>query len=173
MRSIVRAIVWIITIFSAGCLPNPPEKIELNRAYNDERRSRRIPIIPSHWTGHGIGEGHWGNPAFSDPSTTSNPMHARKEVFFESVRNLHREFDYYYSGRKYPSKIKSGSLDWEELTICYDYVAAREGKNPWQCTVSCGPHFPEINRSGKMQGEVTLEEAEAILKEWRISRLNY
>jgi hypothetical protein len=84
---------------------------------------------------------------------------------------LHQEYDHYYSGKKYSSKFEQNGLDWESLTIRYDYVAAGEGKNPWQCSISCGPHFPEISQSVKMLGEVTFEEAEAILKEWGIGRL--
>jgi hypothetical protein len=164
----------IITILSVGCNFNPPKTGPFGHGYNEERRTRHIPIIPDGWNGRGgYREADWGNPDLADPKTTRNPMHARKEIFVDASRGLHREYDYYYSGKEYPSQYKRDSTDREELTIRYDFEAARMGQNPWRCEVNCGPHYRFPPRAGEVCGQVTFEEAEAILKDWGISRLNY
>src|SRR5262249_47944618 len=143
------------------------------RASNPLRMSHQVPIIPDHWNGFGGGrDATWGNPAFADARTTNNAMHARKYVVADGRGGLRREDDYYYSGRKYPSEIERGEMDSEELTIQHDFEAPT-GRDPWRCTINCGPHYRRSTRSDTVDGQVTLAEAEAILKEWGISRLNY
>ncbi len=162
-----------VVSLSVGCRIRPPEG-ELGREYNEERKARQVPIIPDDWNGRGgYLEADWANPAKANPKTTENPMHAMKYLSVDPRRNLHQEYDYYYSGKKFPSKSEPDSFVSECLTVRYDYNAARAGKNPWRCDVSCGPHYRDTFRADERSGEVTFEEAEAILKEWGISRLNY
>jgi len=162
---------FIVTpCFIAGCGPSP--NAVCGPASNNQRQSHRLPVIPATWIESGTSDdANWTNPAFADTKTEYLPMHARKYSVANKQGQLKFEIDYYYSGRKYPSLSEPNSFERERVTIKYDFEAERAGKNPWRCDVSCGPHYQM--GSSMDNGQVSLEEADAILKEWGISRLNY
>jgi hypothetical protein len=95
-------------------------------------------------------------------------MHSRKELFLDfKSGELWREDDFYQSGKQcHLMGSDPGQLNPEELTITYNFKEARAGKAPWHCRVNGGSHY-----ASSKDGEVTLEEAEAILKEWGLKRL--
>ncbi len=165
-------VAFIIMACMVGGCGGPSPDAVCGPAANNQRRSHRLPVIPTNWIGSGTDDcANWTNPALADPKTEHLPMHASKYTVADKLGRLTQEFDYYYSGRQYPSLSEPNSMERERLTIEYDFEAERAGNNPWRCDVSCGPHY----RSGSNMdnGQVSLEEAEAILKEWGLSRLNY
>jgi hypothetical protein len=175
MPRITRIAVWgIVAVFSAGCFPGPAAH---GRSFNEARKTRKIPIIPEHWKEMGRvrdadwSDAHWSDPTLASSEAPSNPMHASKYVVIDAHGNLLQECDCYWSGRKYPSGLEPNRSNPECLTIRYDFGAERMGKNPWRCEISCGPHYRDT--PPQLAGQVTLDEAEAILKEWGLSRLNY
>lgn len=162
------------TLLLAGCSSVPSDSDVRGRISNNDRMLRSIPIIPDGWVGsNGVTNISWSNPAFADPTTAQRPMHARKYSYANRAGHLLRETDFYYSGKKYRSEFESDQTDWEELSISYNFEAAHAGKEPWRCVINCGPHYRRATNTSMVDGQVTLEEAEKILDQWGIRRLNY
>jgi hypothetical protein len=135
------------------------------REWNEERKSRKLPVIPAKWefTWGGRTCGRWYNPLCKDPAKTNSRMYRSKGVSWSEKGEILKEVDIYQNDKFYESKSEPGSSYIEMLHITYDYKLAAEGENPWECQIFDGPR----------RGMHSLEEAEKILKEWGLSRLNY
>jgi hypothetical protein len=163
--------VTATSMMMVGCYRGPTAVTVYGRASNPDRVKRGLPVIPITWIERGGGpQADWVNPACSNPATTHDPMHSHKDLFIDKSGNPLKETDYYQSGKWYPGLYHDpddpNSKKLEELYITYDFEAARAGKNPWYCEVNGGPH------ARMPTGEVTLDEAEAMLKEWGLKRLD-
>lgn len=166
---VLSMIALVVCIFLPGCYRGPDATKVYGRAANPDRKARGIPVIPDAWIERrGGDQADWGNPAFADPVTTRNLMHTGKETFLDKSGNPEREYDNYQSGKQYTAiGGDPGELFPETLTINYDFKAAKEGKNPWRGYVNCGP----LERVGSGP-DLTLDQCEAILKEWGLKRLD-
>ena len=165
------SIIAATSMLLVGCSRGPDATVAYGRASNPDRVTRKLPVIPPTWTERGTGglQADWGNPELADPKTTSNRMHSHKELFIDKSGSPLRETDLYQSGKMYillrPDPDDPNTKEIEILTITYDFEAARAGKSPWYCRVNGGPN------ARMPLGEVTLDEAEAMLKEWGVKRL--
>jgi hypothetical protein len=167
----MRLFLVVNAVLVSGCNSGPTESEARDRSFNDNRKLCRVPTIPDSWKRSATRDGTWTNPAFAKPNMVA--IHASKFIAVDQQGQPFRESDYYYSGRQYQSQFDPSRLDWETITIRYDYRAAQKMRNPWYCTISCGPHFRSATSASVTDGELTLEEAETILKEWGLPRLNY
>lgn len=85
-----------------------------------------------------------------------------KRVFISADGTIASETDAYYSGHGFKDlDPDAGSPDWEKMIITYNYIAEKEGAEPWICELTNGP--------GK--GRMSLKDAEALLGKWGVSRL--
>jgi hypothetical protein len=172
IRVLLRLLTVVISsLFMAGCHRGPSATAVYGRASNADRKARGLPIIPPTWIERPCGDqADWNNPDHANVRTARNPMHTYKDLFLDEDGNPRCENDEYQSGKRYHQfATEPGDLSPETMTITYDFRAAREGKNPWSCQVNCGPH----DTTPPSAPTLTLEDAEAILKEWGLKRLNY
>jgi hypothetical protein len=151
-------------MFLAGCSVQSPAP-RFGVEHNAERIKRELPVILPQWENYNVGnnasEAAWRMASYDFDSGRAE--HFGKKVGYPSGA-LDWEEDYYYSGRKFDSSIidpDSGTA-WERITVHYDYHAS---DSPWQCSVISDRH-------GGMK-QITLEEAEAILRSWGLKRLNH
>ncbi|MCL2645591.1 MAG: hypothetical protein FWD61_01135 [Phycisphaerales bacterium] len=172
--TVLCSMILVTCVLLVGCKRGPRAEQVYGRASNPDRKVRGLPVIPDTWVERGGGyQADWNNPAHADQRTTHDTMHTYKELLLDKTGNPRQESDYYQSGKQYHGRFNThkDEKSWEEISITYDFQAAKDGKNPWRCSICCGPH--EKRPDGRPDGELTLEEAEAILKEWGLTRLNY
>ena len=158
-RTLLSGLAWI----ACGCGTSGPPRH--GREANADRLARKIPVIPEDWavTGQLKTQVDWVNPDSQDPRNANRPRHSGKTVFMDPDGTPASEWDYYDSGKEYPG---CGSVPetpfYQRMTIVYRYDSSRAGKDPWECDVHCGPE----------KGKYTLAEAEAILREWGLQRID-
>jgi hypothetical protein len=162
--------VILSSLWLGGC--GPSATAVYGRGSNADRVKRGLPVIPASWIERGGGpQADWNNPDHADARTTNAPMHSYKDTFIDRTSGMPlKETDYYQSGKWYPGLWHDpddpNDKKLEILSITYDFEAERSGKNPWHCEVNAGPH------ARMPSGEVPLDEAEAMLKEWGLKRLD-
>ena len=152
---LIAGVISVGTI--GGCTRRMP-KPRFGKDFNDQRQQRAIPVIPESWSPYGVFDDltQWGNPRQSSGQWDGrSAIRSIKYVRYDK-NDILKETDTYYSGRTFDDPAE-GEVD-ESMYIEYSYVAERQEKSPWQCRVSWGP----------LDGEHTLEEAQAILRKWGI-----
>ena len=157
-----RTLFLSLSVLAFGCQDPLPGH---GREANAERNRRKIPIIPDDWklSGNLDTQVDWDHPTAWDPSNETKARRTRKTCMLDRAGTPLSEADTYESGKKHPG---CGSVPetpfWQSATIVYRYDRAREGKDPWECSVGCGPE----------KGDYTLEQIEAILSRWGVSRID-
>jgi hypothetical protein len=164
MLVIVNRMTWFVLVVAvalaiAGCGGGPKPKYGLD--FNGQRAQKKIPAIPNDWvnynTFNNANEAAWRPPGIVD---YSKPYHARKSVRYYGG-TITDEMDVYYSGKSWSMKSADGGTDWESIVVSYSYEDEQKGRDPW----TCGYHG---EAGGK---DLTLDEAETMLKSWGINRL--
>jgi len=142
---------------------------QYSQDHNEERKKLGLPIIPDHWKIAGLSSEHviWSDPERENKLEHRIPFHASKRVDYKSG-TLQRERDRYYGVEDYVDA--NGDLQRERLTITYYYQVDGDDEPRWRIAL-----MQDEKRDGDVfkDGKVTLEEAEEILREWGIERLNY
>ena len=145
-----------LLLFVTGCDVGPGPKFA--REQNPDRMKRLLPIIAEDWSNYNKGNNPkcaaWRTGFDSD---SGKPGHSGKQVLYPSG-SLESEEDYYYSGRTFTT---IDGTSWESVTVHYSYT---HPDSPWSC------YYIHQGASGD---ELSLTAAEAILKSWRLERLNY
>ena len=133
-------------------------------ARNPLREQRDIPIIPTNWVVRADRSAvAWDNPDFT--SGKSGPLHQYKFLLFTGIDSgtILAETDHYESGKRW-DHLDAGTLD-EYLDITYSFDLERRGSPPWTAELR---RF----RSGAAE-QISLEQAEQVLKSWGIERLRF
>jgi hypothetical protein len=153
-------LLWLclLAILGSSCglleLPKTPEDINLT---NPMRIARKLPVIDKKWTSSVSGKDtfRWSSFTF----TGNVAMYAVKNVTYSEGLPV-KEQDTYYGPTKYQTVDANSN---EALYIYYDYKVADAGQNPWRCVLERGYETTDLS----------LSDAEVLLKSWGLSRLNY
>jgi len=147
-----------IFVFISGC--DSLGRSPFGAPMNEMRQRHGIPIIPTDWVQHS-NPLSWVNPT-ADASKFVG--HDTKTVIANNGQ-LDYESDGYTLSKTYPDrnpKAPKGSVRHQRVEIRYYYKDGNR-KTPWECR-----YFNEDGRH-----EISLKEAERILKKDGIPRLNY
>ena len=109
--------------------------------------------------GNNASEAAWRTPG----SNHDSPNHSGKKVLYKSGQ-WELEEDYYCSGRTGRSPDPDGGTQGERVTVSYAFVARPGYPEGWTCRYQSPTNWGD---------EITLKEAERILKSWGVKRLSY
>ncbi len=161
-------LVWVISLGIICCnLPRLYEP-QYGQEYNEERKKLELPILPDHWKVVGLSREHviWIDPDEVNKLKHRIPFHASKKVDYKSG-TLRWEKDRYYGTEDYVDV--NGDFQREFLSITYYYQVDGDNEPRWGVYFGQGLEKIDVFNPPRY----SLEEAEQILKEWGIKRLNY
>jgi len=160
-------LMFSLSIGLSGCFrrsdPPVPDPAIWGVAWNAERVKRSICIVePTMTLEHSVRCLTWSvNP----PVLPGYDCHM--VVFDDNSVHWH-EVDRYATGRRFPVPNSGGVFEGntapEELVIIFDLDREKKGENPWYC---------RWRKDTYVDQELTLSEAEDLLKTWGVKRLNY
>lgn len=166
MRIIRVFLVSMIGFMLSGCWEGNEHYFKRIAAYRQPRNSlrekRSIPVIPSDWVVRADRSAvAWDNPDFDNGKKV--PMRQYKFLTFTDLDSgtILEETDHYESGKNWVDQV-AGTMN-EYVRITYSFELERKGKNPWKAEA--------LLKAGFMPKDITLSEAEEILKGWGINRL--
>jgi hypothetical protein len=158
-------ILFLLFVFSCD-LPKPKYGVE----WNEQRKKYGLPLLDSTWKVVGVSEKHtsYENPKSDSLKKLLIPHHAYKRVNYDKNFNIWSEKDEYY-GDSAVSNPEGYFVN--RVIISYIFKDTLGYKKGWYCTVG---NYNEIKTPfGTFKDDLTLEQAEAILKLWGLTRLNY
>jgi hypothetical protein len=158
--------VALLALLVAGCWESDTNYFTRVATYRQPRNSMReqkgIPVVPPNWI---VREDRsavaWDNPAFKNGSNT--PMHQYKFLIFDNPGDsgvIVAETDHYATGKTWVD-ADAGTMH-EYVRITYRFDLERQGQPPWEA---------ESLQSGSGPRKIALVQAEQILHEWGIERL--
>jgi len=155
----------LMTTVACGLLPSRPAP-KYGPEYNAERMKVGLPVLPENWklVDSGPDGAAWLNPEANAKERSRIPVHSEKHVRYENGI-LISEGDSYYGSQDYTNI--DGTYR-EFIGITYHFKVSRNDrlqKLGWTAT-RCDAVEPYCK-------DISLEEAEAILKAWGLQRLNY
>ncbi len=147
---------------ACGIFEQPTPKF--GREYNEERTKVGVPVIPADWELHTVRDGEcaWVNPERTAKRDARIPGHWSKYVNYRTGELLY-ETDIYFGREDYVTE--EGTFR-ERLRVTYYYTA-----DPYDHKERLGWSV-ELSNSTSTGTEITLEEADAILRNWGIDRLS-
>lgn len=142
------------------------------KAWNQERVKRGItPYYPNLILDQSDSSGaSWTNVAYTSAYETTRPIHRYKMIHLNKG-DLEFEVDFFLSGKKWSQPtFESGSEFPEYLMITYYYDTTNYNNTtmagkccaPWHCVYENSP----------LEKQITIDEADSILKSWGIDRLH-
>src|SRR5262245_13510714 len=136
------------------------------KEYNEQRKQVGLPLIPDNWKLDSVlqGSSTWGNPERVEKMNNHIPVHWSKGLDYRTG-TLISETDTYYGNDDYTHV--DGTFR-ESLGITYYYQIddySSEKRVGWSATI--------VNEASEGVKKISLEEAEKILKDWKIERLDY
>ena len=168
MKAVIASlsIVFMIAGFCGCALFKRPEP-NYGKEYNPERRKVGVPVIPDDWKLDSVlrDEARWVNPDRIEKRDRHIPVHWSKYLNYRTGTLL-SETDIYYGKNTYTN---SEGTYLEKLLITYHYQV---DNYDYKKTIGWSIVLYNATMSGFGQ-DISLEEAEAVLKEWGIQRLDY
>jgi hypothetical protein len=163
--------LWLLVVLLAalgGCKYEAKYGLE----YNEQRKKIGLPLLEAGWKLSTVLEDHtsYTNPDDDIYREKKQAFHWSKSIYYKKGE-LTKEYDTYIGPGTYTT-IEDGTFD-EEIRISYYYkVDSVSGgyKKGWVCTLLDQSTAGSINFEKR---NITLKEAEKILKRWGIERLNY
>ncbi len=139
-------------LLAFACYLDGRDKRRYGPAFDAERMKRSIPIL--------------GPDAFTMSDWGLGWHHGESERLWSKTVEVEHghimlEYDTYDSGMTYNDE--AGHPQWIGMHIYYSYEDERAGRDPWRA-VYC---------SEQGQQELSVEDAEELLRSWGIERLNY
>lgn len=162
---IVLSVALFVTTVACGMLPSQPAP-KYGPEYNAERMRIGLPILPENWklVYSGTDGAAWLNPEADAKERARIPVHSEKSVRYEDGV-LISEGDSYYGSKDY---TYFDGTDREFVGITYHFKIGKNDRLQQLGWTAVRHDAAEPN--GK---DISLEEAEAILKSWGLPRLNY
>ena len=165
MRRISILLIVLLVVGLSVCKRPEPK---YGKEYNEERKKVGLPIIPDNWELSSVltGESVWANPERVEKKNKNIPVHWRKRLNYRTG-TLISETDTYYGKEDFPDQDGTSR---EHLYITYNYQVDDydyKKRADWSASL--------YNRETVASGDfdISLEEAEKILKDWGIERLSY
>ena len=162
LQLVLGAALFVATV-ACGLLPSQPAP-KYGPEYNAERMRVGLPILPENWklVYSGTDGAGWLNPEADAKERARIPVHSEKNVHYEGGV-LTSEGDVYYGSKDY---TYFDGTDRESVAISYHF---KIGKNdlPQQQLGWSATKFDATDPTGR---DISLEEAEAILKAWGLQR---
>jgi len=154
----------VLTILGGGCGQRTDYAAKFGVNANALRRQNGIAILPKEWSLDGSKYGThlfkygthlvWYNPERTSLLASRRPAHAAKELNLVNGE-IKEETDVYSSG-KFP-ELNEPKQE-EALYLTYSFERAKQGLDPWSCTIFSGP----------LKGQYSKQQADAILSQWKV-----
>jgi len=155
--SVLLLVTVIVLAVGWGCTKHRKAIEQYGVAYNSERITNGIPIIPSSWSISYLGDCF---DCVNEKADRTKPHRLAKRVFLDKAGVITQEEDRYYSGKSFYDPSQQITLP-EEIALYYDY-AKEKTANPWRIYAHLGPD--------RRLDDVSLEEADRLLASWGLSR---